>query len=79
MDGGYIFSDSCSGTLWMLDPVTDAQGRSPASVVGQTGASVSSIDDDENGTVYLTDLQGGKLLKVVGQGLTLGAVSRSGT
>ena len=64
MDGGYIFSDSCSGTLWMLDPVTDAQGRSPASIVGQTGASISSIDDDENGTVYLTDLQGGKLLKV---------------
>ena len=31
---------------------------------GQTGASISSIDDDENGTVYLTDLQGGKLLKV---------------
>jgi glucose/arabinose dehydrogenase len=64
MDGGYIFSDSCSGTLWMLDPVTNGQGRSPASVVGETGASVSSIDDDENGTVYLTDLRGGKLLKV---------------
>jgi glucose/arabinose dehydrogenase len=64
MDGGYIFSDSCSGTLWMLDPVTDAQGRSAASIVGETGASVSAIDDDENGVVYATDLQSGKLLKL---------------
>ena len=68
MDGGYIFSDSCSGTLWMLDPVTDAAGRSPISVVGQTGVSVSAINDDEDGTVYLTDLEGGRLLRVSAKG-----------
>jgi glucose/arabinose dehydrogenase len=64
MDGGYIFSDSCSGTLWMLDPVADADGKSPATIVGQTGVSVSSINDDEDGTVYLTDLEAGRVLKV---------------
>ena len=68
MDGGYIFSDSCSGTLWMLDPVTDADGESAATVVGETGGSISAIDDDEDGTVYLTDLGGARLLKVSAKG-----------
>jgi glucose/arabinose dehydrogenase len=64
MDGGYLFSDSCSGSLWMLDPVTGPDGRSEASIVGETGASASAINDDEDGTVYLTDLVSGRLLRI---------------
>jgi len=61
LDGGYLFSDSCSGTFWLLDTAAANEPREP-SVVLRSGRSISSIALDEDGTVLATDLGGGQLL-----------------
>ena len=61
--GAYLFSDYCSGTLWAIDS-TDQGAQQPA-VLHETGASVSSIGTGEDGEVYLTDLAGGRVLRLV--------------
>jgi glucose/arabinose dehydrogenase len=61
--GGYLFGDYCSGTIWAIDPAGD-QLREPT-VVAQTDASISSFGEDEAGELYVTDISGGRLLRVV--------------
>jgi glucose/arabinose dehydrogenase len=64
LDGGYLFSDSCSGNLWLLDAgVTE---RQEAILVERTDRGISSIGLDADGTVLATDLSSGELLRVVG-------------
>ena len=63
LDGGYVFSDSCSGNLWVLDPTAD--GPVDPELVAETGAGISSIAIDEDGTVLATDLRGDALLRIV--------------
>ena len=61
--GAYLFSDYCSGTLWALDA---GIGTAQAPIVLiETGRRISSIGTDEAGEVYLTDLGGGELLRLV--------------
>lgn len=60
LDGGYLFSDSCSGTFWLLDAA--APGERGPSVVLESGRSISSIALDEDGTLLATDLGGGQLV-----------------
>jgi glucose/arabinose dehydrogenase len=60
--GGYLFGDYCSGTVWAIDPTTDAL-RDPT-VVLESSASISSFGEDEAGELYATDIGGGKLLRV---------------
>lgn len=61
LDGGYLFSDSCSGNVWLLDPA----GSEPkeALLVTETDWSISSIGLDTDGTVLATGL-GGQLLRI---------------
>jgi glucose/arabinose dehydrogenase len=61
--GAYLFADFCSGTLWAIDSTDD--GAQQPTVLLETGASVSSIGTDEAGGVYLTDLAGGRVLRLV--------------
>jgi hypothetical protein len=65
LDGGYVFSDSCSGNLWLLD-ADDAGGRPPV-LVRQSGRSISSIALAGDGTVVATDLSRGELLAISGR------------
>jgi glucose/arabinose dehydrogenase len=60
--GGYVFSDVCSGTLWLLDAAND--GPQTPIVAGESGRAISSFGEDEAGELYATDL-GGALLRVV--------------
>jgi hypothetical protein len=60
--GGYLFGDYCSGTIWAIDPA-GGELRKPT-VVGQMDGSLSSFGEDEAGELYVTDLSGGRLLKV---------------
>ncbi len=59
----YLFSDYCSGTLWSLDPTSDTLTE-PA-IIGETGRTISSFWLAEDGSIYLTDLNGGQLLQLV--------------
>jgi glucose/arabinose dehydrogenase len=62
LDGRYLFSDSCSSRLWLLDP--SGSGRREPVPAGQAQGSISSITEAEDGTVLATDLQNGRLLAV---------------
>jgi glucose/arabinose dehydrogenase len=63
LNGGYLFSDSCSGNLWLLDPA-DPGPQDPVLVM-RSERSISSIGLDADGTVLATAL-GGELLRIVG-------------
>lgn len=62
LDGGYLFSDACSGNLWLLDPA--GAGRREPVLVRGSGRSISSIAQDEDGTVVATDLVTGELVTI---------------
>ena len=62
LDGAYLFSDSCSGNLWLLDSDMNA-GLQPA-LVKETGRSISSISLDDEGAVLATDLGAGELVRI---------------
>jgi glucose/arabinose dehydrogenase len=63
IDGRYLFSDYCSGTFWAIDPEGDAF-REPEAIF-ESGRGISAISLDEDGSVLVTDLNGGELLRVV--------------
>ena len=60
MVGTYVFSDYCSGTIW----TPDAGGVVPQPLA-DTGLSVSSFGEGEDGEIYLVDISGGGLYRVV--------------
>ncbi len=64
--GAYLFSDYCSGTLWALDAGLD--GAQAPIVLAETGRNISSIGTDEDGEIWLTDVAGGALLRLVPAG-----------
>ncbi len=63
--GAYLFSDYCSGTLWAIDAAGGAQA--PVRLLS-TGLAISSIGTDDAGEVYLTDLTGGAVVRLVSAG-----------
>ena len=62
MRGGYFFSDYCSGMIWAF-PAAATQRQEPIEMVA-SGMSISSFGLDEDGELYVTDLGGGRVLKV---------------
>ncbi|MDO8485928.1 MAG: PQQ-dependent sugar dehydrogenase [Candidatus Limnocylindrales bacterium] len=62
LNGGYVFSDSCSGNLWLLDPAGSGP-REPV-LVERTGRSLSSIAEDEDGSLVATDRGRGQLVVI---------------
>ena len=64
LDGGYLFGDSCSDNLWLMDPTGD--GRREPAIATTMGRTLSSIGEGEDGTVYATSLGGGELLRISG-------------
>ena len=61
MLGNYLFGDYCSGTIWTLP---DAGGVTPRPLA-ETGLRISSFGEGEDGEIYLVDLSGGGLYRVV--------------
>jgi len=66
LDGRYLFGDSCSDNLWLMDPSGDA--RREAVIATTLGRSLSSIGEGEDGTVYATSLGSGELLRISAPG-----------
>ena len=64
--GQYVYSDYCSGNVWVLDPTND--GPLDGRLVAETGRGISAIGEDEAGEPYATDLNSGELLRIVATG-----------
>jgi glucose/arabinose dehydrogenase len=63
--GGYVFTDLCTGELWLLDAARAvASGAAAAQVVGTTGGSIVSFGEGDDGELYAVD-QGGTILRLV--------------
>jgi glucose/arabinose dehydrogenase len=56
LQGGYLFADFCSGRIWTIS----ASAAYPAAPVllEDTALTISSFGEDEDGELYLTDLNG---------------------
>jgi len=67
--GGYLYADFCSGRIWGVS----ASAASPATGTLLRGAgatpqlNISSFGEDEAGEVYVTDLSGGGVYRLVGK------------
>ena len=62
--GGYVFSDSCSGNVWLLNAAAAAEAPVEPTIVLESGRSISSIGLDADGGVLATDLVAGELLRI---------------
>ena len=60
--GTYLYADYCAGTIWGLEA---AAGKPAPRVLLDSGLSVASFGEDEAGELYVVDLAGGRLLRVV--------------
>ncbi|HEV8252705.1 MAG TPA: PQQ-dependent sugar dehydrogenase [Candidatus Limnocylindria bacterium] len=61
MLGTYLFGDYCSGTIWTLP---EGDGVTPRPLA-EAGLRISSFGEGEDGEIYLVDLSGGGLYRVV--------------
>ena len=61
--GWYLFSDYCSGLLFGLR--SDATGVNVPPVLLETGLNVSAFGEDGDGELYLADIGGGQVYRVV--------------
>ena len=65
--GWYLFSDYCGGLIYGIP--SDAEGTALApSVLLETGQAVTSFGTNDAGELYLTDIQGGLLSRIVAGG-----------
>jgi glucose/arabinose dehydrogenase len=61
LTGGYLFADYCSGLLWVIE----AKGhKGEPKLALETGRSVSSFGESEDGELFLVDIGAGELLQV---------------
>ena len=65
LQGAYLFGDYCSGTLWAID--ASGGDQTPVKLLS-TGFALSSIGTDDTGEVYLTDLNGGTVERLIPAG-----------
>ena len=61
--GVYLFADFCVGSVWGLGP--DGNGGWVRSDPVSTGLNVSSLDSDFAGELYLSDMNGGGVYRIV--------------
>jgi glucose/arabinose dehydrogenase len=62
LDGGYVFGDYCSGSIWVLD--AGAEGFVEPVQVASTSSFISSFGEDEDGELYMADLAGGEVVRL---------------
>ena len=60
--GTYLYADSCSGRIWGLEAAADVpQSR----LLASTGASIVSFGEDDAGELFVTDIAGGAVSRLV--------------
>ena len=65
--GWYLFADYCSGLLFGIRSDTDGSNLEPR-ILLETGRSISSFGADTDGELYVTDVAGGVLSRIVAGG-----------
>jgi glucose/arabinose dehydrogenase len=65
LQGVYIFADYCSGIFWVTLPNPDGSWNTTQML--DSDVLVSSFGQDENGELYVTDLNTGVIYQVTGQ------------
>ncbi|MDQ3688831.1 MAG: PQQ-dependent sugar dehydrogenase [Chloroflexota bacterium] len=65
--GWYVFSDYCEGHLFGVHFETDGSNLAPR-ILGETDQSISSFGTDGAGELYVTDIGGGLLSRIVAGG-----------
>ncbi|MGH2381266.1 MAG: PQQ-dependent sugar dehydrogenase, partial [Candidatus Limnocylindria bacterium] len=71
LGGWYLFSDYCSGRLFGIRSdleVPEDGSAHPPRILLETGQSISSFGTDEEGELYVTDIRGGLLSRIVAGG-----------
>lgn len=63
LEGQYIFGDYCSGVIWAL---TISSTGVTADELFDTSYGISSFGEDEEGEVYVVDINGGRIYKITG-------------
>ncbi len=61
--GIYFFGDFCSGTIWGLTHASDGTWQTVELL--QSGLSLSSFGEDEEGELYIADMQGGAIFQII--------------
>jgi glucose/arabinose dehydrogenase len=73
MQGIYFYGDFCSGTIWGL---RNENGSWEHVVLLETDLSISSFGEDEKGELYLADIAGGGIHRIVTERKKSGYVRR---
>jgi hypothetical protein len=60
MIGEYVFGDFCSGRIWTITHGTSTRVQHRDTTLG-----ISSFGESEGGEIYMTDINGGRLYKIV--------------
>ena len=58
LEGAYVYSDNCSGTLWALDAGSARPGGTAGVKVGSTDPGIAGFGEDESGEIYAANLDG---------------------
>lgn len=62
--GKYVFGDYCSGEIWSAEPGGTGEPWPMVSLL-DSSALISSFGEDAHGELYITDLNGGKVYRLV--------------
>jgi glucose/arabinose dehydrogenase len=61
--GVYVYGDLCSGTIWRISAT--ANGGVSNSVLLDSGLSITTFGEDENGEIYVADAAASKIYRLV--------------
>ena len=65
LEGVYFFGDFCSGRMWGLTPTPEGEWQ--VSELLQVDISIASFGQDEAGELYVADMRGGMIFRLVAQ------------
>jgi hypothetical protein len=63
LQGAYLYGDYCSGRIWAL--ARDPSGAWVSSEMLHTDLSISSFGEDNAGELYVCDISGGGIYRIV--------------
>jgi hypothetical protein len=64
--GWYLFSDYCTGLLMGIP--SDVGELTPPRILAEMGISASAFGEDADGEVYVADIEGGTIYRIVPAG-----------